>query len=116
MVILVVLFIAFDLYAEGGGQRLLGIFMAFYSPMVALAPSLLVPALFGRACSPNFAIASVLLGSSLGVLCGFLSLLVKAPTNEFFQWLSAPIAFAASWVIYILGVIFAGHSVRHSDR
>lgn len=116
MFILVALFIAFDLYEEGGGQRLLGIFMAFYSPMVALAPSLLVPALFGRACSPRFAIASVLLGSSLGVLCGFLSLVVKAPTNELFQWLSAPIAFAASWVVYILGVIFAGHSIKQTDR
>lgn len=104
MIIVVTLFVGFDLYEEGGGQRLLGVFMAFYSPMISLAPCLLVPALFGRVCSPTFAVLSLGAGSVLGVLCGIVSLFAPSPTNEIFQWLSAPIALGVSLLIYVLGL------------
>lgn len=105
MIVVVTLFVGFDLYEEGGGQRLLGGFLAFYSPMVALAPCLLAPALLGRVCSPAIAVLSLAAGSVLGVLSGIISIFAPAPSNEVFQWLSAPIALGVSLSIYALGLV-----------
>lgn len=104
MFFVVFAFIVCDLYSNGEGQRLLGVFMAFYSPMIAMAPSLLVPAIFGRVCDSTSALISIGAGSLIGIACGIITLFVPSNINDWLQWVSAPAAFIISWAVYLFGL------------
>jgi hypothetical protein len=85
-------------------DQFVGIFLAFYSPLIALAPSLLVPVLIGRSASARVAFASLFGGAVVG---GALGVWTSIDQNAFYgvgPWLAPTVTFCLSWGIYAFGL------------
>lgn len=95
----------------GFGGRLLGIFLAFYSPMLAFAPSMLMPILTGRAAGKYWALISMVVSALLGLGIGFWSIF---STNGIWAWLGVPVCFVISWSIYLFGFLVSARPIRDS--
>lgn len=111
--VVVVLFLLAERLLPTGGEGLIGIFMAFYTPMVALAPSLLVPAIFRRRAHPTAVVLSLAGGAALGLSCGLWSVIQPTAFDGLLPWLGGPLSFVFAWGIYFAGLPF-GSAVRNS--
>ncbi|MGH9422556.1 MAG: hypothetical protein ACRD3J_21445, partial [Thermoanaerobaculia bacterium] len=100
LIIVVVLFVIVDVF-QTLGERFLGLFLACFTPMLAFAPAVLVPAVLRRRASPFWAWLSLGGGSAVGLGIGFASVFLGGLS----QWLAAPAAFVLSWVAYAVGVL-----------
>ena len=103
--IVIGLFIVVDVFFTGNGQKLIGAFLAFYGPLISLAPSLVVPAITGRVAHQWFATLSLALGAAAGLLCGFWSLLVPDAFGGDVTWFGSLASFGVSWALYLVGLI-----------
>lgn len=83
------------------GAQVLGLFLAFFTPILSFVPGMLIPMRTGRAAHPQVAFWSMLLSSVAGVLVGFYSLIGP----PIFAWLSTPVCFAVSLAIYVPGFL-----------
>jgi hypothetical protein len=102
LAIVVLLFIAVDIAASKGGT-LLGLFLSFYTPMLAFAPAVLIPAILKRSATKRWVWASIGGGAIAGLCLGVASTFLGGIT----QWLAAPVVLAISWVVYLLGIAIA---------
>jgi len=102
--IVVFLFIVVDILASKGGT-LLGLFLSFYTPMLAFAPAVLLPAILKgkRIPSAFWTWTSIAGGSLVGIAIGIASTVLGGIS----QWLAAPAVLVVSWVAYLLGIIVA---------
>jgi hypothetical protein len=98
----IVLFFAAD-KLWGAGPDLIALFLAFFSPLIALAPSLIMPAWTGRVAKPGFAVASIVGGAGVGLLLGLWATIEPTALDEAARWLASPASFAVSWIIYVFG-------------
>jgi hypothetical protein len=98
LAVVILLFIALDMLLSRG-QQLLGLFLSFYTPMVAFAPAILVPAITGRAATGSTAWVTLVLASAVGIGIGVMSIF----GDPNLQWYAAPISFFVAWGIYLLG-------------
>jgi Na+/proline symporter len=99
---IVLIFLCADI-AGNSGETILGVFLAFFTPMVAFAPAILIPALTGRVASARVATFAIVGGGLVGVACGVIS----AFKAGLWQWVSIDATFVVSWVTYLVG-FFAG--------
>jgi len=103
--IVVIGFIVGDLFFGGSGKVLIGLFLAFYAPLVALAPSLVVPAVTGRVAHKSFVLMSLGLGALSGFFFGVVSLFFPSAFGGNVTWFGSLAAFGVSWVFYLVGLI-----------
>lgn len=101
LAIVICIFVTADIFSNKG-DTILGIFLAFFSPMVSFAPALLIPAITGRVTSGIVAWAAIGFGAMAGIVTGIISVF----EGGIWQWLSTDVAFAVSWSIYLLGFAF----------
>jgi len=101
LAIVISIFIAADLISSKG-DTILGIFLAFFTPMVSFAPALLIPAITRRAASGKVAWLAIGGGAMTGIIFGLYSVVAGGIS----QWLSIDFAFAVSWGIYMAGFLF----------
>lgn len=99
--IIVAIFIAADTGANYG-EKMLGLFLAFFAPMSAFAPAVIVPALTRRAASGTVAWLSIGTGAFVGIGLGIFSTF----KGGIWQWLSIDASIAVSWIIYLVGFLF----------
>jgi hypothetical protein len=104
-----VVYILFDLAFPELRMTLLYFFLTFYSPMLAFAPSILIPIRTGLAANGWVALCSMAVSAVLGLAIGIYSLF---SSNEIWQWLGVPVCFLSSWVIYLGGFMFSRHAVN----
>lgn len=109
IILAVILYIVLDNIEPALGTGLLGFFLTFYSPMLSFAPSILVPALSGRAANHWVSLASMAISASAGIGIGFYSLV---STDEIWQWLGVPVCFVASWAIYLAGLFLGTRKIN----
>ena len=109
VILIVSSFIVFDNVFSGLGDKLIGLFLSFFSPMLAFAPSLIVPLWSGRATSGFWAGFSILGGASVGILIGVAS--VFWPGN-LIQWLPTIATFIVSFVSYGIGLLCVNRRVE----
>jgi hypothetical protein len=93
-------FVVVDLLAEKG-TTFLGLFLSFYTPMLAFAPALLIPAITGRVARGVWAWVSLAGGAFVGIGCGIVSLSIGGVS----QWISAPAVLVVSWLAYLIGIV-----------
>lgn len=89
------------------GSRFLGIFLAFFTPILSFMPGILMPMLTGRAAAPKVAFCSMLVSAIAGIAVGIYSYF-GAPI---FTWLSVPICTVLSWGIYVGGFLVSSQAV-----
>ncbi len=100
LIVVVSLFILLDIFFEKG-EEVLGIFLAFFAPMISFAPSILIPTLTGRRASGFTSKLSIILAAIFGIIAGIISIYLGG------IWLWIPIigAAAISWFIYLFGFV-----------
>jgi hypothetical protein len=101
-ILYVILDASFDL-----GARVLGIFFAFFTPVLSFIPGMLVPMWTGRAAAPNVAYYSMLLSALAGIGVGIYSYFGP----PIFAWLSVPICTGLSLGIYFCGYLISNREV-----
>lgn len=104
----VVLYFALETMFVGVGDSLIGLFLAFFSPMLAFAPSLIVPMFTGMRAGSYWAASSIVLGSLTGLLAGLYSFLSP---SDVAQWLPTTLTFIVSFGLYALGYFFARQAI-----
>jgi Na+/proline symporter len=99
-VIVVACYVAAYLHPKELGSNLIGIFLSFYGPMIALVPSIVSPIILGRKAPGAVALVSMVVAACSGVLLGVNAL---HATEVFWQWAAVPVTIALSWFIYLVG-------------
>jgi Na+/proline symporter len=95
---IILIFLCADI-AGDSGEKILGVFLAFFTPMMAFAPAILIPAVTGRVASPRVATLAIVGGALVGVASG----IVSAFRGGLWQWASIDATFVVSWATYLLG-------------
>lgn len=96
-----ILYVSLDA-SLGVGERLLGIFLAFFTPILSFAPGMLVPMRTGRAASAYVAFASMSVSATAGIGIGIYSYFGP----PIYSWISVPVCAGLSWGIYLIGYFF----------
>ena len=107
--ITVALYFALETMFVGVGDSLIGLFLAFFSPMLAFAPSLIAPMLTGERAGPYWTTASIVLGAMTGLLAGFYSFFWP---GDVVQWLPTTLTFGVSFGLYSMGFIFTRQAIN----
>lgn len=82
------------------GFDVIGLFLSMFTPMVAFAPALVIPALTNKVTHPVFAWLGIGGGALIGVACGVVSVF----EGGIWQWMSTIATFGVSWFFYLLGM------------
>lgn len=93
----------------GLGPKVLGLFLAWFTPLLSFAPGMLVPMLRGRAAHPSVALWSMLVSAAAGIGVGIYS--VAYPDQTLWAWLSTPICTFVAWGIYGVGYLCSSRPV-----
>lgn len=101
LTIVIIVFVVADI-GSSKGETVLGLFLAFYTPMVAFAPAILAPAVTGRVAPRLAAWLSIGVGGLVGIGCGVVSIFL----GGIWQWIAPIATFAFSWVFYLGGLPF----------
>lgn len=110
LVIAIIFFILESFTATFGGL-FIGLFLSFFAPMVSFAPSIIIPALFGRRAHSVAAWLSIVFGASSGILLGVLSIFYLGV----YQWVSIVFPIVISMSIYLIGLIF-GYKIEEVNN
>jgi Na+/proline symporter len=103
-------FVLLNSLIENSGASLIGLFLAFYTPMIAFAPSIIVPLMTGKRISSRYSLASIVVGAVGGLLVGFYYLIFA--TDPIWEYLSVPVAVISSSGIYLIAFAFNRISVE----
>lgn len=106
LAVVIVIFILADI-GSNNGEKILGVFLAFFAPMAAFAPSVMVPAVTRRAAKPAVAWLSIGSGAFVGIGLGVLSAFI----GGIWQWLSIDASIAVSWSVYLIGLLFGSRKL-----
>lgn len=107
-----IVYIAVD-WTMGLGTKFLGLFLAFFTPILSFAPGMLVPMLTKRATHPTVALWSMAVSSAAGIAAGIYS--VVHPEMPIWAWLSTPICVILSWGIYGVGFLCCNKLVTSNE-
>jgi len=91
----------------GIGNRVLGLFLAFFTPILSFAPGMIIPMWRGRSASAEIAFWSMALSAGVGIAIGVYSF--WAP--PIFSWLSVPACAVLSWGIYGVGYLCSSRPI-----
>ena len=105
-IVVAVAYIGIDLSLKQGAT-LIGAFLACYAPLVALAPSLIIPVFIVRKVGRGAVYLSLVGGAALGIASGILPLLWPNlwGFGELWTYLPPIVSFGWSWVIYAIGLL-----------
>ncbi len=96
--IIIVSFILTDIVSQFGAT-LLGLFLAFFAPMAAFAPAVIIPAITKRCAPTLFAWVAIGIGSAVGIIVGVISVFKGGA----WQWWSIILPSCVSWLAYLTG-------------
>jgi Na+/proline symporter len=108
LLVVILLFILAD-FRMKRGQTILDIFLAFYAPMAAMSPAILVPAITARVTRAWVAWLSIGGGAGVGLICGIISIFEGG--TGIWPWLSIDASLAVAWIIYLGGIMLGGRKI-----
>lgn len=108
--VVIAAFVTLDLWSSGAGMRAVNLFIAFFTPLVAFTPALLIPALVGRAVHPTAAMIAVCVSAGAGLLFGLLAAFGQTK----WQWYPVPATVVLGTLLYAVGYCFGSRSLEDS--